>query len=138
MPTLDVMTPTSTGTPWLTMSKTAERAWARSTTSRSFSAGASPLTLKRHPDALEPVAHLVGDPEAAAHVHVALERRLDLGQAHLARRCDVDQRRGQARREGVQQGLGRVGAGVDAEQDGRLAGVEGERLRARLSSCPAP
>ena len=50
------LTPTSTGTPLVTMSKTAERACARSTTSRSFSAGASPLTRKRDADALEAVA----------------------------------------------------------------------------------
>src|SRR5262249_57584550 len=37
-------TPTCTGTPFVTMSKTAERAFARSTSSRSFSGGASPST----------------------------------------------------------------------------------------------
>ena len=116
------------------MSKTAERAWARSTTSRSFSAGRVALDLEGHADAREAVAHLVGEAERAADVHVALERRLDLGQAHLARGRDVDQRRRQARRERVQQRLGRVGAGVDAEQDGRLAGVDGERLR--RARCP--
>jgi hypothetical protein len=36
----------------------------------------------------------------------------------------------------VQQGLGRIGAGVDAEQDGRLAGVERERLSARAVLLP--
>ena len=113
------------------MSKTAERACARSTTSRSFSSGASPLTLKRHADAREAVADLVGEAERAADVHVALERRLDLGQAHLARRRDVDERRRQARGQRVQQVLGRVRAGVGAEQDGRLAGVDRERLGAR-------
>ncbi|HEX5899160.1 MAG TPA: hypothetical protein VFY32_07145 [Solirubrobacteraceae bacterium] len=36
----------------------------------------------------------------------------------------------------MQQGLGRIGAGVDAEQDGRLAGVEQERLSARAVLLP--
>ena len=77
--------------------------------------------------------------ERAAHVHVAVERRLDLGQPHLARGGDVDDRRRQAGRERVQQVLGRVGAGVGAEQDRRLAGVELERLaRGVVSSPPAP
>ena len=125
------MTPTSTGTPLVTMSKTAERACARSTTSRSFSGGASPCDLEAHADLAEAVAHLVGEAERAADVHVALERRLDGGQAHLARGRDVDQRGGQAGRQRVQQGLGRVRAGVAAEQDRRLAGVERERVRAR-------
>ena len=39
-----VVTSTVTGTPFVTMSKTAERCCARSTTSRSFSSGASPAT----------------------------------------------------------------------------------------------
>ena len=89
------------------------------------------LDLEAHLDAREAVAHLVGETERAADVHVALEGRLDLGQAHLARRRHVDERRCQARGQRVQQGLGRVGAGVDAEQDGRLAGIDGEGLGAR-------
>ena len=39
-------TVTSTGTPWATMSKTADRAWARSTISRSFSGGRVALDLE--------------------------------------------------------------------------------------------
>ena len=41
-----VATSTVTGTPFVTMSKTAERCCARATTSRSFSSGASPSTRK--------------------------------------------------------------------------------------------
>src|SRR5262249_25527599 len=41
-----VATSTVTGTPFVTMSKTAERCCARATTSRSFSSGASPATRK--------------------------------------------------------------------------------------------
>jgi hypothetical protein len=48
----------------------------------------------------------------------------------LARRGDVDDRGRQAGGERVQQVLGRVGAGVGAEQDRRLARVDHERLAA--------
>ena len=88
------------------------------------------LDAEGHADALEAVARLVVDAQRAAHVHVALERRLDRREPHLARRGDVDDRRRQARGQRVQQVLGRVRAGVGAEQDRRLARVELERLAA--------
>jgi hypothetical protein len=44
-----------------------------------------------HPDVGESVADLIGDPERAANVHVAFERRLDRREAHLARRRDIHQ-----------------------------------------------
>ena len=75
-------------------------------------------------------------PRAAADVHVALERGLDLGQPHLARGGDVDERRGEAGGQRVQQVLGRVRAGVGAEQDRGLAGVDGELLDARAVLLP--
>ena len=103
---------------------------ARSTTSRSFSAGASPVDAERHADALKPVAGLVVDAQRAANVHVAGEGRLDRVELDLARRGDVDDRRRQAGGQRVQQVLGRVGAGVGAEQDRRLARVDLERLAA--------
>src|SRR4051812_26139742 len=46
------------------------------------------LDAERDADVLEAVADLVGDAEAAADVHVALERRLDARQPHAARRGD--------------------------------------------------
>ena len=113
------------------MSNTAERAFARSTNSCSLSGVASPSTTKRHPDLVEAVAHLVRQAERAADVHVALELRLHLGQPNSARRRDVDERGGQARGQRMQQHLRRVGAGVGADQDRRLAGVELERLGPR-------
>ena len=82
-------------------------------------------------DLLEAVAVLVRQSERSLHVHVALERRLDLRQVHAAGGGDVDERRRQARGERVQQVLGRVGAGVAAEQDRRLAGVDHELVGAR-------
>ena len=92
---------------------------------------------ERDADALEPVAVVVVEPERAAHVHVALEGRLDLLQPHAARGGDVDERRGQARGERVQQVLGGVRAGVGAEQDRRLAGVEHELSRRDVVLPPA-
>ena len=85
---------------------------------------------ERHADALEAVAGLVVDAECAAHVHLAGDGRLDGRELHLARRRHVDDRRRQAGRERVQQVLGRVRAGVGAEQDRGLTGVELERLAA--------
>jgi hypothetical protein len=122
---------TVTGTPWETMSKTAERCCARSTSRRIVSDGASPRTREADPDGLVAVPHLVGEPEGAAEVDVALDRGLDLGQPHAPCGRDVDQRGRQARGERVQDLLGRVRAGVGAEQDRRLAGVQHERLGAR-------
>ena len=92
------------------------------------------LDRERAADLGEAVAVGVVEAEAAAHVHVALEGRGDLGQADLAGRRAVDERRRQARGERVQQVLGRVRAGVGAEQHGGLAGVEQEGLA--CGSCP--
>jgi hypothetical protein len=47
------------------------------------------------------------------------------------RAADIDERGGQAGGERVQEVLGGVGAGIRAEQDGGLAGVDDERLLAR-------
>src|SRR4029078_4309742 len=69
--------------------------------------------------------------QATRYVDVALEGRGDLGQADLAGGRAVDERRRQARRERVQQVLGRVGAGRGAQQRGGFAGVEPEGLGAR-------
>ena len=113
------------------MSKTADRSWARATTSRSFSSGASPLTRNDDTDLLEAVAVVVRQAERAAHVHVALERRLHLRQMHAAHGGDVDERGGQAGGQRVQQVLGRIRPGVGAKQDRRLAGVDHELGGAR-------
>jgi hypothetical protein len=83
---------------------------------------------ERHADALEPVARLVVNAESAAYVHVAREGGFDGAELHLARRGDIDDRGRQAGGERVQQVLGRVWAGVPAEQDRRLARVEPELL----------
>src|SRR5215218_22284 len=82
-------------------------------------------------DSLEAVAVVVRQPERALHVHVALERRLDLGQVHSARGGDVHQRRRQAGGQRVQQVLRGIGAGIRADQDRGLARVDDELLRSR-------
>jgi hypothetical protein len=50
---------------------------------------------------------------------------------HLPRRRDVDERRREAGGECRQEQLGRVRAGIRAAEDGRLAGVDVERLGPR-------
>ena len=110
---------------------------ARARRSRAASPrGASPLILKFTRMREKPLRTSSERPRRAADVHVALERRLDLGQPHLARGGDVHERRRQAGGERVQQVLGRVRAGVGAEQDRGLAGVDGERLGARAVLLP--
>src|SRR6266545_809969 len=61
---------------------------------------------------LEAVAVVVREPEGSLYVHVALERRLDLGQVHAPGGGDVDERGGEAGGERMQQVLRRVGPGV--------------------------
>src|SRR3954451_9794842 len=68
---------------------------------------------------------------AALHVQVTLEGRLDGGQAYATGGGRVHQRGGDAGGEGVQQVLGRVRAGVGAQQNRGLTGVEDEGLGAR-------
>ena len=120
----------STGTPLATMSKTAERFWAFVDDRLQDLVGRVALDGEGGLDLREAVAVAVVDAEAAAHVHLALEGRLDLGQAHLAGGGAVDEGRRQAGGERVQEVLGRVRAGVGAEQDGGLARVEQELLGA--------
>ena len=92
------------------------------------------LDLERDADPLEAVAHVVRQAERAAHVHVAFEAGLHSRQAHATRRGHVHQRRRQAGRERVEQRLGRIGAGVGAQQNRRLARVDGEF--ASCATCP--
>src|SRR5512132_67538 len=82
-------------------------------------------------DALEPVAVRVVDPDRAAGVEDAGQRRADLVQLDLAGRGDVDDRQRQAARQRVEQVLRRVRRLVVTEQHGRLARVDDERLAAR-------
>jgi len=79
----------------------------------------------------KPLRGFGSTPSAPPHVHVAGQGRLDGAQRNLARRGHVDDRRGQARGERVQQVLGGIGARVGAEEDRGLARVELERLDAR-------
>jgi hypothetical protein len=60
-----------------------------------------------------------------------LDRALQAVECDAAGGGVVDDRSGQARREGVQEVFAGVGGPVLAEQDRRLVGIDGKRLRAR-------
>ena len=119
------------GTPFVTMSKTAERLCARATISCSFSGRRVALHAEGHADPLEAVAIVVVQAERALYVHVTLEGRLHLGETDAAGCGDVHEGRRQAAGQRVEEILGRIGAGVGAEQDRRLARVELELVLAR-------
>jgi hypothetical protein len=127
----------STGTPLVTMSYTAERACARSTTSRSFSSGRFAGDPKRDADALEAVAHLVGRADGAAP-----SRSPPRASTRPTVSLDVARRRDSRRSTSSGRRRARAGCTSDrirprdgAEQDRRLTGVELECLRA--PSCPS-
>lgn len=93
--------------------------------------------LEACPDALEPVADSVVQSERSLDICIALKRRFDGRELDLPGGGDVDNRRGQARREGVEQVLSRIRAFVFAKQDARLASIEAPSRSARTVFLPA-
>ena len=94
-----------TGTRLVITSNTADRRALSLNQGGQLFGGSVALDDKADPDVLEAVAHLVGQPEDALQIDVALECRGHLGEVYAAGRRDVGEPGREARRQRMQEKL---------------------------------
>src|SRR5262245_26376527 len=86
-------------------------------------------------DPLVAAPNLVGEPECAEEVDVALDRRFDLVEGHAPGGGDVADPGGETGSQGVEEEFDRSRRVVSTHQNGRMVGVVGEGLGMLLFSA---